>query len=59
MCSYDLIYPALLSGPTSIQELCLFALPARFGGFGVSDPVESALMAFSSSHEGTSVLRSM
>ena len=30
--------------------------PARFGGLGVSDTVESALMAFSSSHEGTSVL---
>ena len=52
----DSFYPALLGGPTSTHELCLFALPARFGGLGISDPVESALMAFSSSREGASVL---
>ena len=52
----DSFYPALLGGPTSTHELCLFALPAIFGGLGISDPVESALMAFSSSREGASVL---
>ena len=34
----------------------MFALPARFGGLGIGDPVESAPLAFSSSREGASVL---
>ena len=47
----DSFYPALLGGPVSEHDVCLFALPTRFGGLGISDPVKSALLAFSSSHE--------
>ena len=36
------------------HEVRLFALPARFGGLGISDPVESAMLAFSSSRESAS-----
>ena len=36
--------------------MCLFTLSARFVGLGISDPVESALLAFLSSHEGACVL---
>ena len=34
----------------------MLTLPARFGGLGIGDPVETAPLAFSSSHEGASVL---
>ena len=53
---YTQFYPALLGGPVSEHEVRLFALPARFGGLGISDPVESAMLAFSSSRESASVL---
>ena len=49
-------YPALLGGPVTEHEVRLFALPARFGGLGIGDPVESASLAFTSSREGASVL---
>ena len=52
----DLFYPTLLGGPVSEHEVRLFSLPARFGGLGISDPVESASLAFLSSHDGASVL---
>ena len=34
----------------------MFSLPARFGGLGIGNPVESASLAFLSSREGVSVL---
>ena len=34
----------------------MFGFPARFGGLGISDPLKSAGLAFSSSPEGASVL---
>ena len=49
-------YPALFDGPVSEHEIRLFALPARFGGLGISDPMESFMLAFSSSWESVSVL---
>ena len=43
-------YPALLGSPVSEHAwsmfVCLFVLPARFGGLDISDPVESAVLAF-------------
>ena len=48
----DAFYPALSDGPGSQHEVQLFALPARFGGLGIGDPVEAASVVFSSSHEG-------
>jgi len=39
----------------SHSEVHLFELPARFGGLGINEPVESALLVFSSSCENTSV----
>ena len=53
---HDLFYPTLLGDPVSEHEVRLFSLPARFGGLGISDPVESASLAFLSSREGASVL---
>ena len=41
-------YPAVMGGPVSEFEVQLFDLPARAGGLGISDPVESASVAFSS-----------
>ena len=35
------------------QFICSFILPDRSGGLGISDSVESALLAFLSSCEGT------
>ena len=52
----DVFYPALFGSPVSQHEVQLFALPARFGGLGINDPVESAPWVFSSSREGASVL---
>ena len=37
-----------------MRYVCWF--PAQFGGLGISDPVKSADLAFSSCHEGSSVL---
>ena len=53
---YTQFYPALFDGPVSEYEVRLFALPARFGGLGISDPVELAMLEFSSSWESASVL---
>ena len=50
-------YPALLCGHVSKVEVHLFALPARYGGLGVSDPVESAPLSYMSSTEGAVVLK--
>ena len=52
----DVFYPILLGGSVSGHEVRLFGFPARFGGLGISDPVKSADLAFSSSREGSSVL---
>ena len=49
-------YPAVLSGPVSEFEVRLFDLPARAGGLGISDPVESASVAFTSSLQSSAVL---
>ena len=45
-----------MGGSVSEHEVRLFSFPARFGGLGISDPVKSAGLAFSSSREGASVL---
>ena len=45
-----------MGGSVSEHEVCLFGFPARFGGLGISDPVKSAGLAFSSSREGAFVL---
>ena len=50
-------YPAVLGGPVSEFEVQLFDLPARAGGLGILDPVESASVAFSSSLQSSAVLR--
>ena len=50
-------YPAVLGGPVSEIEVQLFDLPARAGGLGTSDPVESASVAFSSSLQSSAVLQ--
>ena len=42
-------YPAVLGGPVSEFEVLLFDLPSRAGSLGISDPVKSASVAFSSS----------
>jgi len=42
-CVNAAFYLALLSGLVFEGEVCLFALPARYGGLGVSNPVESAI----------------
>ena len=47
---------ALLGGPVSEAKACLFLLPAHIGGLGISDPVNFASSAYSSSREGTTVL---
>ena len=52
----DVFYPILFGGSVSEHEVRLFGFPARFGGLGISDPVKSADLAFSSSREGSSVL---
>ena len=49
-------YPALLGGHVSEVEVHLFALPARYGGLGVSDPVESAPLSYVPSTEGAVVM---
>ena len=49
-------YPAVLGGPVSEIEVQLFDLPARAGGLGILDPVESATVAFSSSLRSSAVL---
>ena len=48
-------YPALLGSHVSEVEMHLFALPARYGGLGVSEPVESAPLSYVSSTEGAVV----
>ena len=47
----------LLGGHVSKVEVHLFALPARYGGLGVSNPVESAPLSCVSSTEGAVVLK--
>ena len=50
-------YPAVLGGPVSEIEVQLFDLPAHAGGLGISDPLESASVAFSSSLRSSAVLQ--
>ena len=50
-------YPAVLGGLVSEFEVRLFDLPAHAGGLGISDPVESASVAFTSSLQSSAVLR--
>jgi hypothetical protein len=45
--------PRVLGGTVSDQEKSLFSLPARSGGMGIRDPVESARVAYSESKENT------
>ena len=52
----DVFYPVLLGGSVSEHKVRLFGLAARFGGLGISDPVKSAGLVFSSSRESASVL---
>ena len=54
---HHLFYPAVLGGPVSEFEVRLFDLPARAGGLGISDPVKSASVAFTSSLQSSAVLR--
>ena len=49
-------YPAVLGGPVSEFEVGLFDLPAHAGGLGISDPMESASVAVSSSLRSSAVL---
>ena len=46
-------WPAILDGDVSASELSLFILPARLGGMGINDPVDSAGIAFSTSRTCT------
>ena len=39
----DTFWPALFDGSVDENEVKLFSLPARMGGLGVRDPVESAV----------------
>ena len=48
-------WPAVYGTDISQQELCLFTLPARMGGMGVNDPVETARTAFITSRACTDV----
>ena len=50
-------YLVVLDGPVSEFEVQLFYLPARAGGLGISEPVESDCVAFSSSLQSSAVLR--
>ena len=47
----------ILGSPVSEFEVRLFDLPARSGGLGISDPVESASVAFTFSLQSCAVLR--
>ena len=51
-----MFYPTLLGGPVSQHEVLLFAFPARFGGLGIGDPVDTASLVFSSLCEGALIL---
>ena len=46
--------PAVFAGTISNQEHHLFTLPARMGGMGVRNPVETSKVAFATSRAGTS-----
>ena len=48
-----IFWPAILDGDVSASELSLFTLPARLGGMGINDPVDSAGIAFSTSRTCT------
>ena len=50
-------YPVVLGGPVSEFEVRLFDLPAHAGGLGISDPVESASVAFTSFLQSSAVFR--
>ena len=47
-------WPAVFAGTISIQEQHLFSLPARMGGMGVRNPVDTAKINFTTSRAGTS-----
>ena len=49
-------WPAFFSTDISQLELFLFTLPARMGGMGVNDPVETARTAFITSRACTDVI---
>lgn len=46
----------MLGGPVSELQMYLFDLPAWAGGLEISDSMESASAAFSSSRRGSAVL---
>ena len=52
----DTFWPALFDGSVDENEVKLFSLPARMGGLGVQDPVESAVQAFATSRAGSECL---
>ena len=50
----QMFWPAVFAGTISNQEHRLFTLPARMGGMGVRNPVETSKIAFATSRAGTS-----
>ena len=52
----DTFWPALFDGSVDENEVKLFSLPARMGGLGVRDAVESAVQAFATSRAGSECL---
>ena len=45
--------PAIFEGTISDHKKQLFSIPARLGGMGVCNPIESAKIAYTTSRAGT------
>ena len=50
---YQYFWPAIFEGTISDHEKQLFSIPARLGGMGVCNPIESAKIAYTTSRAGT------
>ena len=50
---YQYFWPAIFEGTISDHEKQLFSIPARLGGMGVRNPIESAKIAYTTSRAGT------